>query len=294
MVNAIQSYMAYLHNVKKASDNTEASYRRDLLKAADFFATQQIEEPGSVTSEGLNSYILFLEGQNLSAATVSRNMAALRSFFRYLYKEKQISENPAVGVKSPKVVRKAPTVLSEMEIDLLLSQPDRTTAKGIRDKAMLELLYATGLRVSELIHLKLSCVNLQLGFLVSEEGEKARTVPFGDTAKEALVAYILHSRPALLKEKESELLFLNCSGNPMSRQGFWKVMKTYAAAAGITKEITPHTIRHSFAYHLIRNGADLKSVQEMMGHADIMTTQVYVNTDLYRMQSVYRKTHPRK
>ncbi|MCQ2500127.1 MAG: site-specific tyrosine recombinase XerD [Lachnospiraceae bacterium] len=293
MINAIQEYVVYLHDVKGTSKNTEAAYARDLKKAADYFAQQNVMDPAKITATGLNSYMLYLEKEQLSPATVSRRVAALHSFFQYLLQQGRIDKDPSEDLKPPKVEKKMPAVLSVEEVDLLLEQPDEKTAKGIRDKAMLELLYATGIRVSELIHLKEKDVNLTMNYVACSEQGKERMIPFGDTAKKALKRYIKNSRADLLKGKESEYLFCNCSGGLMSRQGFWKLMKSYALQAGITEDITPHTLRHSFALHLIQNGADLKSVQEMMGHSAISTTQVYLNMGLYHLRDVYAKAHPR-
>ena len=283
MINAIQEYIRYLHDVKQTSHNTELCYERDLKKAADYFAGQEIENLLEVTPTNLNSYMLYLEREQLSPATVSRNVAALKSFFRYLVQEHRVAEDPTGQLKPPKVEKKAPCVLTIEEAGRLLRQPDRSTAKGIRDSAMLELLYATGIRVSELIHLKTGDVNLPLGYITYTEHERDRIIPFGETAGQAMRQYLETARDALLKGGESEYFFTNCSGKPMSRQGFWKVLKGYAAEAGITEDITPHTLRHSFALHLLQNGADLKRVQEMLGHADISTTQMYLHMGVCKL-----------
>ena len=294
MINAIQDYIGYLHNVKRTSHNTEVSYERDLKKAALYLEGQKIGDLTQVTATNLNSYMLHLEREHMSPATVSRSIAAIRSFFQYLVREHRIQEDPSEQLKPPKVEKKAPSILTIEEVDKLLRQPDEETMKGIRDRAMLEMLYATGIRVSELIHLKIGDVNLQMGYITCTERGKDRIIPFGETAKKALEHYLKKARASFLKGKESEYLFTNCSGTPMSRQGFWKVLKGYAADAGITADITPHTLRHSFATHLIQNGADLKSVQEMLGHSDISTTQMYLNMGIYKIRDVYTKAHPRK
>lgn len=294
MINAIQEFILYLHNVKKTSHNTEISYERDLKKMAVWMHGQGIDSFTQVNATNLNSYMLNLEREQLAPATVSRSVAAVRAFFQYLAKENRIGQDPSEGLKPPKVEKKMPEILSVEEVDLLLGQPDDTTPKGIRDKAMLELLYATGIRVSELIHLQLTNVNMQLGYITCTEHEKDRIVPFGSTAKKALDRYMKEARGALMGVQKGEALFVNCSGKPMSRQGFWKVLKGYVKQAGITADITPHTLRHSFATHLLQNGADLKSVQEMLGHSDISTTQMYLNMGIYKMRDVYTKAHPRK
>ena len=294
MINAIQEYIQYLHNVKKTSRNTELSYERDLKKAEGYFREQEITEPSQITSTNLNSYMLYLEREKLSPATVSRNIAALRSFFQYLVKERGLASDPTEGLRPPRVEKKAPAILTVEEVDLLLRQPDEESPKGLRDRAMLELLYATGIRVSELTGLKMKDLNWQLGYITCTEHDRERMIPFGEMARKALQRYKGEAREKLLKGRESEYLFTNCSGNPMSRQGFWKILKGYAAAAGITADITPHTLRHSFAAHMLQNGADLKSVQEMLGHSDISTTQMYLNMGVYKIREVYSRSHPRK
>lgn len=294
MKNAIQNFIDYLHNVKKTSHNTEVSYERDLRKAAAYFESQGVTEAAQLSETNLNSYMLYLEREKFAPSTVSRSVAALRMFCQYLVREHKISEDPSENLKPPKVEKKMPEILSIAEVDLLLRQPAADSPKGIRDKAMLELLYATGIRVSELIHLKCSDVNLAMSYITCQEQGRERIIPFGNTAKCAVQKYCAHARAGLLKGQECDYLFTNCSGKPMSRQGFWKVLKGYAGEAGITADITPHTLRHSFAAHLLQNGADIRSVQEMLGHADISTTQMYLNMSIYKMRDVYAKAHPRK
>jgi integrase/recombinase XerD len=278
MINAIQEYVGYLHTVKKISYNTEISYERDLKKAADYFHEMDINDVRDVTETNLNSYVLHLEQNHMSPATVSRNIASLRSFFRYLVKEKKLEDDPTEKLKPPKVEKKAPEVLSQEEIALLLKQPNMNTAKGVRDRAMLELLYATGIRVSELIHLRKGDVNLQMGYITCSDQGRERSIPFSAGVGRILGSYLEDAREKLLKGRQCECFFMNCQGNPMSRQGFWKVLKGYARSAGIKKDITPHTLRHSFAMHQLKSGTDLKSIQEMLGHADLSTTQIYVDS----------------
>ena len=294
MINAIQDFIQYLHNVKKVSHNTEVSYERDLRKMFAWLNQQGIDSVDQVTNTNLNSYMLYLERQKLAASTISRSVATMRAFFQYQLKENHIKTDPTEGLKPPKVEKKAPEILTVEEVDLLLSQPDTNTPKGVRDKAMLELLYATGIRVSELIHLKMSDVNMRLCYITCQEHDRDRIVPFGNTAKHAVENYVKEARGVLLGAHSEEYLFVNCSGKPISRQGFWKVLKGYVDKAGIVADITPHTLRHSFAIHLLQNGADLKSVQEMLGHSDISTTQMYLNMGIYKMRDVYTKAHPRK
>jgi integrase/recombinase XerD len=205
-----------------------------------------------------------------------------------------IDHDPSESLKPPKVEKKVPEIMTVEEVDLLLKQPSLHTPKGLRDKAMLEILYATGIRVSELVHLKMTDVNLKMGYVICTENNKERMIPFGTIAKKSLEDYLKHGRGALVGAKDCGMLFTNCSGNPMSRQGFWKLLKGYARAANITTDITPHTLRHSFATHLIQNGADLKSVQEMLGHADISSTQMYLHMNMNKIRDVYVKAHPRK
>ncbi|MEE1114536.1 MAG: tyrosine recombinase [Eubacterium sp.] len=276
MVNAIQEYITYLHDVRKISYNTEISYKRDLNKAAEYFAEQEIDNLLEVTATNLNSYLLFLEKSNRSPATVSRNIASLRSFYQYLFRLHRIENDPTEQLRSPKVEKKAPEILTREEVLLLFSQPNENTDKGLRDRAMLRMLYATGLRVSELVHLKVGDVNREMGYVICSENGRERTIPMGDETRKAVEEYLESARGRMIRENRSEYLFCNCSGSPMSRQGFWKVLKGYAADAGIEKDITPHTLRHSFAAHMLREGADVKSVQRLLGHADISTTQMYM------------------
>lgn len=293
MQETIQSFTDYLQTEKKASKNTEVSYQRDLRKLAVFLKEHGIEKPEQMNATVLNSYLLYLEREHFSPATISRSIAAIHMFCQYACQEGKMVSDPSKALQPPRVERKMPEILSIAEVDLLLRQPKTDTPKGIRDKAMLEMLYATGIRVSELIHLKTQDVNLMMGYITCRD-EKERIVPFGGSAKKALEQYLGSARAVLMHGREDNVLFVNCSGGPMSRQGFWKILKSYAKSAGITADITPHTLRHSFATHLLQNGADLKSVQEMMGHADISTTQMYLHLGVNKIRDVYRKTHPRK
>ena len=277
MINAIQEYIVYLHDIRKISYNTEISYQRDLNKAAEYFAGQKVGDLTEVTATNLNSYLLYLEKSRMSPATVSRNIASLHSFFQYLVQEKRIERDPSAGLKPPKVEKKTPEILTEEEAERLLQQPNIHTDKGLRDRAMLYLLYSTGIRVSELVHLRADDVNLDKGYITCSESGRTRVIPLLPQTEKALEEYLVNARNRLLRGRESEYLFSNCSGTPMSRQGFWKVLKGYASDAGIEKDITPHTMRHSFAAHKLKQGTDLRSVQKMLGHADISTTQMYMN-----------------
>lgn len=289
----IKEFISYLHNEKKTTENTELSYRRDLMKLCMFLEEQGVTEVGKVTATNLNSYMLYLEKKKFAPATISRNIASIKAFYHFLYKGKLVDEDVAESLKPPKLEKKLPEIMTMHEVARLLDQPDEKKVKGIRDKAMLELLYATGIRVSELISLKLSDVNLQMCFIICRDVGKERVIPFGSKARSALLHYVEQARGELVADTDSDILFVNCSGQPMSRQGFWKLIKFYAKKAGIVADITPHTLRHSFAAHLVENGADLKSVQEMLGHSDISTTQIYANMNHNHIREVYAKAHPR-
>ena len=293
MRQTIEAFILYLHNVKKTAENTTMSYRRDLNKWADYMESLSIVDMNQITVEHLKDYIQHLEEMQFKAATVSRNIASIKALYHYMYKEKLINENISDCLRAPKVEKKMPGIMTMNEAVSLLEQPTGDAPKEVRDRAMLELLYATGIRVTELITLKLSDLNMQMGYLICKDGSKERMIPFGNKAKNALFNYIETGRSALLVEYDTDVLFVNCSGQPMSRQGFWKLIKFYAKKAGIESEITPHTLRHSFAAHLVENGADLRSVQEMMGHSDISTTQIYANMNHNHLREVYKKAHPR-
>ena len=289
MRDEIQEFMTYLREDKKSSANTEASYRRDLQKAAAYFAEQEITDVRQITATNIRSYLLYLEKRQFASSTVSRNVASLHAFFHYLFRVRKIEEDPSEQLHPPKVEKKAPVILSVDQLDRLMNQPREDTTKGMRDRAMLELLYATGIRVSELISLKVTDVNLPLAYISSPSHD--RMIPFGDTARQSLQRYLGVARPALIGDN-CEYLFPNCQGHPMSRQGFWKLLKGYAEDAGIREDITPHTLHHSFAAHLIENGADIHTVQQMLGHSDISTTQMYVQMHVQRMRTVYDTCHP--
>lgn len=294
MEKEIQGFINYLHNVKKMSNNTEMSYRRDLAKFDAFLSSKGVDNVKGITDELMKEYVESLHSQKFAAATISRNVASLKAFNHYLYKEGIIDNDFSDALKAPKIVKKVPEILSQDEVIKLLEQPKGDSPKEIRDKAMLELLYATGIRVSELIGLKNEDLNMPMNYITCHDLHKERVVPFGTAAKAALLRYLSDSREAMIENSDTQTLFVNCSGSPMSRQGFWKLIKYYAKKAGIESDITPHTLRHSFAAHLVENGADLRSVQEMLGHSDISTTQIYVNMSHSHIREVYAKSHPRK
>lgn len=293
MEREVQEFISYLHNVKQTSQNTELSYKRDLAKVCYFLEQRGISSIAAVKADDLKDYIKDLEKQKLAAATVSRNIASIKAFCQYMLAQGKISTDVSRDLKAPKIEKKIPEILTMDEVAALLEQAEGESPKEIRDKAMLELLYATGIRVTELITLKVNDVNVSMSFIMCKDAHKERMIPFGNKAKTALARYLDGVRDEMVEDKSSDVLFANCSGKPMSRQGFWKLIKHYAKKAGITADITPHTLRHSFAAHLVENGADLKSVQEMLGHSDISTTQIYANMNHNRIREVYAKAHPR-
>ncbi|HNU72332.1 MAG TPA: site-specific tyrosine recombinase XerD [Thermodesulfobacteriota bacterium] len=290
----VDTFITYLVVEKGLSLNTVESYSRDLRKFADFAENLEILDPGRVDSILVISFLLHLKDNGLSSRSTARTLSALRTFFRYLTREQIISADPTVNIESPKMRPHLPSVLSIGEVDALLGKPDVGTGRGLRDRAMLEVLYATGVRVSELVTLKLGNINLDVGYLLAfGKGAKERVVPLGETAQEYLKTYLLASRPVLLRGRTSAHLFLNGRGERLSRQAFWKIVKRYALQAGIRKKLSPHTLRHSFATHLLERGADLRSVQMMLGHADISTTQIYTHVTQERLKNIHHQYHPR-
>jgi integrase/recombinase XerD len=293
MQEALNQFLDYFSNVKGASTNSVLSYRRDLERFMEYLEGRGITQVKKVNETSLNSYILMLENEGKASSTISRTVASIRALFAFLSEKRQIDMNPAAALKSPKLERKQPEYLSLQEIDVLLKQPDAISLKGIRDLAMLELLYATGVRVSELIKLSCKDVNLEVGYIKCDDGTHDRAIPIGNAAKRALSTYLKDARPQMLANPDETLLFVNITGEHLSRQGFWKIIKYYANKAKIGKKITPHIFRHSFAIHMIENGADLRSLQEMLGHSDISTTQVYAKMNNNKIKEVYDKAHPR-
>ena len=293
MKQEIEAFIRYLKEIRHASENTTDSYERDLRKLEHYLSEQGISQVTQITATNLNSYILYLEKEGKKPSTISRCIASMKAFFQYLLKQGILKEDLTEELKSPKIEKKVPEILSTEEVECLLKQTKGSTPKELRDCAMLELLYATGIRVSELIGLKLTDVNLKMEYIKCQDAHKERIIPFGNVAKNAVSRYLAEGRTELVQEAESPWLFTNCSGQPMSRQGFWKLIKGYGKKAGIHHEITPHTLRHSFAAHLVNNGADLRAVQEMMGHSDIATTQIYARMNQTHIREVYAKAHPR-
>jgi len=291
-VTYIESYRTYLVEVKRSSENTVASYLRDVTQFKAYLKDEGVELKRAKT-EHVQDYIALLKRKGKSAASVTRCLASLKSFYAYMISAGNVKTNPAKGVATAKVERKYPLILTSKEVELFLDQPECVDAKGYRDHAMLELLYATGIRVSELINLDVSDLNLSAGFIRCESKGKERIIPLYSTAIRALQDYMREIRPQLIAGEEEEALFVNMNGERMSRQGFWKIIKFYKEKAQIEKEITPHTLRHSFAVHLLENGADIHAIQEMMGHADISSTQIYTHVVKKQLKDIYHKAHPR-
>jgi len=292
MKTYLAAYERYLETEKHASANTVASYMRDLRQFASYADERQLNVQ-DVSQSNVSTYLDYLAGQGKSAATVSRSLASLKGFFTYLVREAEIDQNPALNIATVKAEKKLPQVLTGKEVERLLAQPKCSDMKGYRDKAMLELLYATGIRVTELISLNLTDVNLAGSFIRCESKGKERIIPLYPAAVDALAVYMQNIRPKMIADINETALFVNVSGDRMSRQGFWKIVKSYQEKAHIDKDITPHTLRHSFATHLLENGADLHSIQEMMGHRDISSTQVYAQLVKQHLKSVYNKSHPK-
>ena len=292
MEKQVKLFLEFLQNDKKASDNTLQSYRRDIEQFQNYLQSNKINFAKVTTSE-LNEYFEHLKEIGKKPSTISRNLASIRAFYQFLVKNKKAKKDPTMGVQSPKIEKKAPSILTSKEVELLLEQPSNIDLKGIRDKAMLEFAYATGMRVTEIISLNISDVNLVEGYVTCSKAKKNRTIPLGTLSLKALTEYVKKARPILIKNDSEEALFVNINGTRLTRQGFWKIVKFYKEQANISKEITPHVLRHSFASHLIQNGADLKSIQTMLGHSDISSTQVYMKFQNDNLKNVYKNSHPR-
>lgn len=290
MEQYMNDFINYMKDIKNASHNTLQAYHNDLKKLQSFLEKQGINSVAKISETNLNSYVLSLEKEGLSPASVTRNIAAMKAFLLYLVKQQVIQGDPSERIKPPKVQKKIPQILDISVIDKLIEQPDLKTKKGIRDRAILELLYATGVKVTEMISIKVTDINLNARYITCTE-RKERNIPFGNSAKEALIEY-LKVRSEYFDKSNSEYLFLNTNGEQLSRQGLWKILKVYAKKVGLTS-INPNVIRHSFAAHMIDNGADLVSVQEFLGHSDITTTQLYMSQNYKNSREVYMNTHPR-
>lgn len=289
----VKEYTSFMTDIRHKSLNTVESYKRDVTQYISYLDGTGVTDISSTTKTTVLSYLLYLQKEGRASSTVSRTLASLRSYYLFMMQNGVVKSNPTSNLEAPHVEKKIPKILSGEEVELLLEQPKNCDNKGIRDKAMLELLYATGIRVSELINLDVSDVNVPMSFVRCKGGKKERIIPMGHQAKNALENYINNVRKYMVKDENETALFVNCSGARLSRQGFWKLIKYYQHIAGIETDITPHTLRHSFAAHLLENGADLHSIQEMMGHADISSTQVYSRMMNSKIKDVYAKAHPR-
>ena len=292
MEKQIKLFLEFLQNEKKLSDNTLQSYKRDILQYQSY-----VEENGinytKVSKEDIKTYLNYLKQIGKKLSTISRNLASIRSFYQFLIRNRKIKNDPTEEVQSPKVEKRVPSVLTAQEVELLLEQPKDVDLKGTRDKAMLEFAYATGMRVTEIINLNIENVNLEEGYVICQSGSKQRNIPLGSLSLNALKEYIEEARPILIKNEKERSLFVNVNGKRLTRQGFWKIVKYYKEQAHITKDITPHVLRHSFATHLLQNGADLKAIQTMLGHSDISSTQVYMQFQDSGLKDIYQKAHPR-
>ncbi len=293
MLEYVDDFAYFMDNTRHKSLNTIQSYKRDVSQYIKYLNTNGITDISKTTKTTVLTYLLNLQNQGKATSTVSRTLASLRSFYLFIAQTGTQMPDPTQNLEAPHVEKKLPHILTTQEVDLLLDQPSKTDPKGIRDKAMLELLYATGIRVSELIALQLSDINLSIGFINCHSGKKERIIPIGNIAKAALKNYIENARIKMISSPETSLLFVNCNGTGLSRQGFWKIIKQYGKQAKISCDLTPHTLRHSFAAHLLENGADLKSIQEMLGHSDISSTQIYSHLMKSKLKDVYTKAHPR-
>jgi len=291
----IEQFRSFLANERGLAYNTLESYTRDIRQFCKYLNGWHAGESLLAVRRGtIVAYMIFMERSGKSVATVARRLSALRCFYQWMHREGLVSEDPTVDLEAPRLQKKLPRVMSVAEVERLLEQPDPSTPIGLRDRAMLELLYATGVRVSEIVYLDTQDVNWELSYIRCRgKGGKERVVPFGSVAQLWLERYLRHARPRLARSGHDPALFLNHQGKRLTRQGFWKIVKKYARQAGISRAIAPHSLRHSFATHLLENGADLRAVQEMLGHADISTTQIYTHITRTRLREVYARAHPR-
>lgn len=292
MEEQLNLFFGFLENEKKVSANTLQSYKRD-LKQFEKYIEENEEDYNNLTDEGIKTYIKYMQEIGKKPSTISRGLASIRSFYQYEVKNKVVEIDPTEGIQSPKIEKRVPSVLTSNEVALLLDQPKNVNLKGTRDKAMLEFAYATGMRVTEIISLNVEDINLETGYATCRNGKKERTVPIGNMSLKALKDYMLNARDTMIKDENEKALFVNLNGQRLTRQGFWKIIKYYKEQAHIDKEITPHVLRHSFATHLLQNGADLKSIQTMLGHSDILSTQVYMQFQDESLKNIYKKAHPR-
>lgn len=294
MQDNLQDYLNYLSVERGLSKNTLESYARDLRQYLNYLSEKKNLKITETTQATVIGYLLQLQAKGKATATLSRSLAAIKSYYHFLFREDKIEKDPTINLDAPKQEKRLPRVLAVEDVERLLEQPDLKNPAGIRDRAMLEALYATGLRVSELVSLRVGDLNLDMGYIKCfGKGSKERIVPLGSVATKQIRLYLEHARKFLASSMNEDTLFLNHHGRRLTRQGFWKIIKKYAETINLQEEITPHTLRHSFATHLLENGADLRSVQEMLGHADISTTQIYTHLTKSKIKEVYEKTHPR-
>lgn len=294
MEQLVDTYLLHLKVERGLAQNTLESYRRDLTKFVMYLRRQGVIALEQVERREILAFMEDLHNNGRAAATISRNLAAIRSFYGFLSQENLVGNNPSTELDSPKIPKRLPNIMTVSQVAKLLEQPDDKNPSGLRDKAMLELLYATGIRVSELVDLNIADVNLDMGFLrCLGKGSKERIVPVGKSAIKSIDTYLHKGRGKLIRDIQEEAVFVNFHGRRLTRQGFWKILKKYVRNAGFTGDITPHTLRHSFATHLLENGADLRAVQEMLGHSDITTTQIYTQVTAIRLRDVYQQYHPR-
>ena len=292
MEKQVKLFLDFLKDDKKLSDNTLQSYRRDIEQYEKYVSENKINYL-KATEETILEYMEYLREENKKESTISRSLASIRSFYQYLIRIKKIKKDPTMTIESPKINKRIPNILTSKEVELLLDQPKDVDLKGTRDKAMLEFAYATGMRVAEMISLNIDDVRLDEGYVVCRGRTKSRNIPLGSMSLKALKEYIDDARPYLIRDEEEDALFVNVNGTRLTRQGFWKIVKYYKEQAHIEKDITPHVLRHSFATHLLQNGADLKAIQTMLGHSDISSTQVYMQFQDPGIKNEYKKAHPR-
>ena len=292
MEKQVKLFLEFLQNEKKLSDNTLQSYKRDIIQYQNYLEENGINY-AKVSKEDIKAYLNYLKQIGKKPSTISRNLASIRSFYQFSIRNKKIKNDPTEDVQSPKIEKRVPSVLTAQEVELLLEQPKDVDLKGTRDKAMLEFAYATGMRVTEIINLNIEDVNLEGEYVICRVGSKQRNIPLGSLSLKALKEYIDEARPILIRNEKEKALFVNVNGQRLTRQGFWKIVKYYKEQAHITKDITPHVLRHSFATHLLQNGADLKAIQTMLGHSDISSTQVYMQFQDPGLKDIYQTAHPR-
>ena len=292
MEEDIVKFLGYIKDEKKLSKNTLESYQRDINQYKEYIDENKIDYE-KANHENIVNYLDYLKDLNKKPSTISRHLASIRLFYQYLQKNRIVDEEPTRGIQSPKIEKKAPSILSSQEVSLFLEQPKGEDLKSMRDKAMLEIAYATGMRVTEIISLNVEDIDLTASLVTCKSANKQRIIPLGKMSLKALEEYMLKARNGLIKDENEKALFVNINGKRLTRQGFWKIIKYYKEQAHITKDITPHVLRHSFATHLLQNGADLKSIQTMLGHSDISSTQVYMQFQDDSLKNVYLKAHPR-